>query len=174
MKLINVCVLGLWTLFSSAVVMAEPIHVKLILDKIEQVKVTKAWGGDELYFGIAQFSSDRKQNRFYEVPEFPEAWVSKNLSHIQNLTLWDMTLKDEQAIQLVVALTERETPPWGVDDLVGLLKIQLKNSKEGLLQKWDFPAGYSAPQVKMEQTDKGRYFVLTGDNSEYKIALSIR
>jgi Ribonuclease G/E len=57
--------------------------------------------------------------------------------------------------------------------LVGLIKIQVKNGKNGLLQKWDLPSGYSAPRVTTEQTERGRYFILTGDNSEYKVALRI-
>jgi hypothetical protein len=113
---------------------AEPQLVTLKLNAIEKFKSTEK-RGDELYFHITEYSSlSAPVHRL--VPEYPINWLSDYLSDVKNTTLWERSLREGEAVELVLSLTERDVPPWNLDDLVGTIKVKFRHDGNALVQEW--------------------------------------
>src|SRR5690606_15255973 len=108
--------------------------------------------------------------RHYEVPEFPLHWLSKYVDKLSNVLLWEKVVEDEQGVSIVLSLIERDAPPWNLDDLIGSVKLKLKNEKGKLTKEWSIPN----KNVTHRLSDDDNVFILTGDGGEYHIALEVK
>lgn len=150
----------IWTmLVSLSVLWAVPAYAKLVhptiyLDEIVGHEIGER-GKDEVYLSVAEFHSDGT-SQAYTVPghfverrthygsTFPPSpprhptlyWDSDNLSEITNLKLWDKPLMEGDAVEIVISLIEHDLPPWDLDDLIGTLKLRLRNEKGQLYIQW--------------------------------------
>jgi hypothetical protein len=107
---------------------AKPISVSLYLQNIKAIKLNEK-KKDEIYFSIAEISPG-KNNRFYTMPGFVSHkhphrsgiyptgssghltlhWDSNHLQKLQHEKLWSLDLRDNQAIEIFVAVVEHDTP----------------------------------------------------------------
>lgn len=124
------------------------VHPKLILKSIKQVSAQES--RDEIYFLVSDLNAKKKV--LYTVPghKHPfvrnqppphpnysmshphQFWTDKTLSDVHNVTLWSRPLTNNTGTQLVISLIEFDTPPWDVDDTLGSIKLNLKNSNNQL------------------------------------------
>lgn len=141
--------------------------VRIDLTEIKVVKTTES-GGDELYFSVTEYSSlDRPHH--YLVPNFPTHWLSDQLSQITDVELWSKKLKQNESVEVLISLLERDAPPWNVDDLIGTVKFRI-SYVDGELKRES-----SIPNLKDTQrsADSKNEFVLIGDGGEYNIRLNV-
>lgn len=127
---------------------AQP--VALYLEDIEKIQASER-GGDELFFTIAAYPSEGRA-QLSHVPDFPVHWHSKHLQGVKHVPLWQKDLQDGEAVQLIVALNERDAAPWTLDDQLGSLKLRVRREGVRLLAQW------------FDQTDG--LFVLVGEGMQ--------
>ncbi len=142
--------------------------VALKLNFIEKIKNLENMG-DELYFHITEYSSLSTPVHTL-VPEYPINWVSAYLAEVKNVTLWQRALKEGEAVELAISLTERDAPPWNLDDLVGTVKVKFRRDGKQLIQEWSSLTPYTVLQPKpVKHPSNEKQFVL-GEGS-YQLGL---
>ena len=164
--------MGLAGLLVSALLMsplgfAKGQAVKLSLSHIEKIKTTEE-SGDELYFSVTEYSSVERPRQI-TVPSFPTYWLSKHLSNVNDVVLWEKELADKESVMLVISLIERDAPPWNVDDLIGTVKLKISNDHGKLKRAWSIP---NAAETKRLDDNKNE-FQMTGDGGDYKLSLQV-
>lgn len=128
----------------------KPIPVQLHLLSIQLVNTTERHG-DELYFNITEFRHDHSVNHF-SVPELPSVWKSKDLAQVKPLILWQQSIEQGKPEELVVTLVEHDTPPWDVEDVLGEVKIHLRNNDGKLISNW---VAQTTSDIKTIETPNG-------------------
>lgn len=144
------------------------VNVKVVLNKIEAQKLLHS-RGDELYLHIAVYNSDGTA-RAYTIPELPLFWPSRGLAQIKNLALWDGTLHNREGIELLFSLVERNSPPWHVDDLIGVLKLRMKNTDGHIEAEWSLPD--SSTKLLHASADN-QQVAMEGDGAEYHLEFQL-
>lgn len=145
----------------------ENVRLILKLDTIEKIK-SQEKRGDELYFSITEYSSLEKA-RHYQVPDFPTHWLSDHLDKVKDVTLWKKTLKNDEAVELIISLVERDFPPWNVDDLLGSIKLKLRWNNGELKKEWSIPNQAITHTVE----EMSNSYRLNGDGAEYLLKLEV-
>ncbi len=135
------------------------------LDSITPVKLTEKYS-DEIYVAVSEFNSSGK-NRYYTIPQSPVYWPGNGVSQISNFQLWQGKLPAGSATEVIVSLIERDTPPWSLDDLIGVVKIKMENKAGKIKYEW-YQDG------KLISTQKTEVDVLlTGSEGIYRAKLSL-
>lgn len=142
-----------------------PVPVKIVLTDLKVVKPTEK-SGDELYFSVTEYSSVDHAKSF-EVPEFPEDWLSGQVKDLKRVVLWEKMLQDNESAMVVISLLDRDAPPWDMDDLVGTIKFKVKNSNGKIQKEWSIPNKSDTKVIGNEKSS----FELTGDGGDYKMDL---
>ncbi|MAZ44639.1 MAG: hypothetical protein CMF48_05660 [Legionellales bacterium] len=163
----NLSVMSLLALFSLPV---SAMPVKLVLDFIE-VANTSETRGDELYFNVTSYGKDRDYDH-YQVPSFPTHWFSDRLEEVKDVVLWEKDLEEGESVELIVSLTERDVPPWNIDDLIGSIKVKVMNDDDDLAYKWSLYADRGDTEL-LEQDDENNVYKMTGDDSEYTVSFTL-
>ena len=135
------------------------------LDSITAVKQTEK-GGDEIYVGIAEFNSNGK-NRYYTIPQSPVYWPAQGLNQISNFQLWQGKLPAGGATEVVISLIEQDTPPWDLDDLIGVVKVKMVNDKGTIHYEW-----YQDGKL-ISKKQQSVNVMLTGSGGLYRATLSL-
>jgi len=156
---------GLLICCQSFALLAQPIMVEVNLAKIERIQATEE-NGDELYFNVTEYSS-LERPRHYQVPNFPTHWLSEHLKNVKDVNLWEKKLAQNEAVEVILSLVERDVPTWNVDDLIGYVKLKIRNNNGKMEHIWSVPLNADTALAKGSQ-DK---FVLTGDYGKYIIEL---
>jgi len=159
----------LGSLFFPVMAQATALHPELLLSGIIQKKATEK-GGDEIYLAITEFKSNGEHHQ-YLIPEPPMYWPSSSLAHIKNLSLWKQPLKPGESEELLVSLVEQDLAPWDVDDLIGAVKIKIKNEKGHLNYEWSLlQYGHLTSAMKKPIRNQAKVsFSLKGDTGEYQL-----
>lgn len=147
---------------------AKELSLQVKLTAIESIATTEE-RGDELYFSVTEFPTNEKP-RHYEVPDFPTHWLSKYLNKLDEVVLWEKVVAEDQGVSVVFSLIERDAPPWNLDDLVGSVKLKLKNENGKLTKQWSIPNKEDTEKLN----DSENMFILTGDGGEYHIVLEVK
>jgi len=168
-SLVKVSVLSFALLGAYSVSATEQDKLNLIvkLESIEKINPQEE-RGDELYFSVTEYSSTKSSDH-YQVPDFPTHWLSDYLEQVKNVNLWEKELQNDEAIQLIISLVERDVPPWNVDDLIGTVKLKLKWENTLLSKEWSSPNQENTARVP----DTMNAFKLTGDEGQYRIVLKV-
>ena len=89
---------------------------------------------------------------------------------MKNVTLWTGDLAPNESLEIILSLTERDAPPWDIDDLIGSVKVKLHESKDGLKDEW---ALYAKRELTTEVDGSAdvHEFKMIGDGGEYQIGL---
>ncbi|MDF2866781.1 MAG: hypothetical protein K0S11_251 [Gammaproteobacteria bacterium] len=167
MKRFLVAIIGL---FIAVPILAKDLNVALTATKIRVVKQQER-RGDELYFDIAEYTKDGLQ-QFYRVPEKPIHLLSSHLDKIKDFKLWHNTLKDGESAQVVVSFIEEDYSPWDLDDLIGVVKLRIKNEGGKLIAHWSMP-NTTNKGLLLNQDNKQHRFVLTGSSANYQLDLQL-
>ncbi len=167
-KLITLMFL-LWFMVGS--VAAKELQATLKLRDI-RVEKTVDKGGDDVYFNITQYSNlgESKENR---VPIYPAHWLSKQVSGIKDLTLWQGVLQDEESIKLVIALSDQELSPFEIDDLIGSAQLTIRNHKGKLIKHWTVPILEEKDEVEMLKKGSPQRYIFKGASSRYDVAFVV-
>lgn len=164
MKRLLLMALSLTLMFSA---FAKDLTVKLELAKIQPLKIQEHWG-DELYFDITEYTQQGLE-QVYQVPKKPLYLSSNHLAKFKNIELWHKTLKPEEVVLLLVSLVEADNVPWNLDDIIGIIKIRMKNEDGKLVSDWSMPNRVQTSKV----TSKLRRFELKGSNAAYQLDLQL-
>jgi len=152
--------------------LAKDLNINLALSKIVPHKIQER-GEDELYFDIAEYNQQGLQ-QFYRIPEKPIHLLSKHLAKVQNFTLWHNSLKEGESLELIISLIEEDYTPWELDDLLGDIKLKLKNDHGKLISAWSMPnttnKGESLPANAHTEV---RRFIIKEGHSEYQVDLQL-
>lgn len=170
LKLINfiIFVVGL----VSNPVMAKEIKVVLKLSSVQAEK-TEEKKGDDVYFSITEYSSlgHSKEDR---VPVSPAHWLSKQLSGVKNIPLWEASLKENEEVKLIISLNEQDFPPWDVDDLLGSAQLSLKNHAGKLEKEWSIPVFEETKEVEIQHPfSNPQAYLFKGAGAQYRVAFFV-
>lgn len=143
---------GILLLFSGFTVFAGSekdlsIKPELVLDKIKLVKAQER-AGDELYFTLSARVGN-KPTKYIRIPVKPEHWLSGKIDAVKKVHLWSEPLVDGQSVTIIVELNEQDSgSPLDPDDLLGVMRVKLKNDRGILHVLWDIPnqTGVNAPK----------------------------
>jgi hypothetical protein len=160
--------LGLTLMFSA---FAKDLTVKLELAKIQSLKIQEHWS-DELYFDITEYTQ-RGLEQFYQVPKKPLYLSSKHLSKIKDIKLWHKILKPGEVVLLLVSLVEQDNAPWDLDDIIGIVKIRMKNEGGKLVSDWSMPNATQMAKAAASKVVRLRHFELKGSSAAYQLDLQL-
>lgn len=140
-------------------------HV-LTLSSIEFKKASEDYG-DELFFNVTTYASNGVSTH-YQVPTYPTHWHSARLDQVHDVPLWEGQVPEDGAIEIIVSLTERDAPPWNIDDLVGSVKLKLRQEGGEVVEDWSL---YVERGLTTEEcVERGvRSYTMTGNDSEYHL-----
>lgn len=139
-EMITACVLSTSLVFAAFAGRANDLSIKpeLVLDKIRLVK-TQERDGDELYFTLSARVGN-KPTKYIRIPVKPEHWLSGKISTVKKVHLWSEPLVDGQSVTVIVELNEQDSGgPLDPDDLLGVMRVKLKNEHGELRVLWDIP-----------------------------------
>ncbi len=168
MRLIHFLLLSCAALLVNLTAIAKPSKFEVILGSIEQVKTTENMG-DELYIGITEYYSDGN-SEYRRIPEYPIRWTSKSLRALKNISLWSGELEDGETVELVFSLIEMDVAPWNIDDLIGTVKLKIKNENGKVRSDW-VNGNRIVPLHSFKKIDKE--FFLDGDGGLYNLAMHL-
>ncbi|AHE66357.1 hypothetical protein [Legionella oakridgensis] len=129
--------------------------------------------GDELYFDITAFWAD-KPRKYYQVPKPPRYWASADSDKINSVPLWSEPLKPGQVVILLISLMDIDVLPMDPDDLIGIVRVKLKNENGVLHAIWSIPNRSIGPETIMGQKGEIQKFELSGPYGDYEIYLSLQ
>lgn len=148
-------------------IFAQDLQLSVILSELDAIRTTEK-GGDELYFSVTEYSS-KEHPRNYLIPEFPMHWLSAHLKDIKNVTLWDKIIKEGEGVSVIFSLIEQEIPPWYLDELIGTVKLKVRNEKGVLKREWIIPNQKDTQPVKQHENE----FILDGHSAQYHLFLKL-
>lgn len=172
MRLYKVFSLILLTWLLSGFALAKEMQIIVKMTDIQAEKRSEA-RGDELYFNITQYSNfkDKLESR---IPEYPMHWLSKQLTSLKNVVLWQGELKERERIRLVLSLLDQDLQPWDLDDAIGAAEVHLLNQKGKLKIQWGVPKfDKNNKEVEMLKRAVPQRYVFKGDGSRYDVAFSV-
>lgn len=161
----------------STPLLADDIPARVTLDSIAVVKPSEK-SGDEIYFDITQYSN-QGQSKTSRLPAAPQHWLSKQLSEVKNVTLWEGIVRDKEEVKVIFSVVEQDFPPWDVDEMIGSALLVLENVNGRLQYRWELPV--FEEKVDQAMVNKNIFkpgeslqnYVMKGDNSNYQVALKV-
>ncbi len=153
--------------------------------KLDSIKASDAAqkAHEKVYLNVLAYTEklDKMQpNRHYTVPDLPLTWHAQALEKVKAVPVWHDTLAAGDAAEVVISLAERNRPPWWTDNLIGSLKLHVKDDNGVLKIDWrqhDF--ANSSPQAaghiqKTYKKNSGQvHYRFKGDGWYYDLILSI-
>lgn len=158
-------------LVSTTFAASKSINPKVILKSMEAVKTIEK--RDELYLAVTEFPSEGLPSH-YQLPKFPMFWPSDHLHKVANFKVWSRELKNGEGVTLILALIDKDAPPWNTDDLIGEVKLHLKNENGKLISSWSVPDRDEQPPVTSIEKSKDKQFDLRGEGAHYKIRFVVK
>lgn len=163
--------LALLLLWVSPLSFANNIAAQLNLISLKGLHASESYG-DELYFNVTEFRRDHIV-KHYSIPEFPAVWSSKALENIPKLKLWEQELANNERVELLVTLVEHDNPPWDREDILGTVKVLLKNDNGKLIVKWlEATNSETFGKEKKQASSMGR-FLFKGAKGLYQVDFQI-
>ena len=134
--------------------------------------VTEGQQGDEIYLSITEFHSSRDA-RHITVPSQPVHWPSKALPQVKDLRLWGGSLKEGESLELIISVIEQDAAPWNIDDLIGTVKVKLRNENGKLEEKWK-PMGEGTEHSASGEGSGASHTINFKGRGHYEIQLQLR
>lgn len=156
---------------AAAVTLKHQLTPQLILNQLNVIKSNEQLG-DELYFDISEASTG-SPTQFLRVPEKPFNWSSKQLSRLQDTILWSKPLNSGESKTLVISLVDSDSSILNPDDMLGSIKLTIKNEKGVIHTSWG--TSQQADDKTIVPDEKGMYrFNLRSKRSEYDVYLYLK
>lgn len=115
-----------------SVIAQTDLKTTIVLNQIKLIQSGEE-GADELYFDISTYNFKGKTSLYTRVPSSPFHWTSEIVDKIQDFPLWSSVLKNGEAMTVVLSLNDADSPPWNIDDVIGIVQLQVKN-EDGILK----------------------------------------
>lgn len=144
----------------------------LILKHIKIIKTGEP-AGDELYFDISTYRAG-KPTHYARIPELPGHWISQIMDKVRGITLWSEPLAPGEAVTVILSLNEADAAPWNNDDMIGSIKIQLKNEKGTLQARWSLPNRSDSLITTSGPAGDIHSFELMSGNGNYEISIRLQ
>ena len=164
MKELVVILFSLLTALSFAAGKDQAVAVNLLHLKALQ---TSERGGDELYMSVTVYPS-QGQPSTKQIPQRPLHWLNSHLDKINNLNLWKGKLAVGQSVSLMFSLMEQDAPPWNTDDLIGTVRVHIKNDAGKIISNWSMPNRIDSPTEVQTQHGAAKLFELNGEGARYQ------
>ena len=169
-KFYQILLLSLWLLPVNYVLGAEAVtqdlNPRLVMELLTAITPTEK-SGDELYFDISVYRAN-KQAEYLRVPTSPGHWPSKIIDKLNQITLWSEPLKSGEATTLILSLVESDDTLVNPDDLIGSIKVEMKNDKGVLQTNWSQPNRTE----ELGQKDIQKFELVGG--GKYELYLSLK
>lgn len=144
---------------------------RLLLDHLNVIQAQEM-DGDELYFDISVYRAN-KTVEYIRVPAKPEHFPSQLASKLSKIPLWSAPVKEGETVTLLVSLMESDASIFNPDDLIGIVRLQLKNAGGVLQSRWNMP-NQGAGFKKLSKHRTGvKKFNLAGEGAHYEVYLSL-
>jgi hypothetical protein len=144
---------------------------RLVLDHLKVIQVQEKTG-DELYFDISVYRANQSVH-YLRVPAKPMHWPSQLMQNVSEVTLWSGPLKEGETVNLIVSLMESDASPFNPDDLLGLMRVSLKNMKGVLQTRWSMPNRYDSVGKAGAKRSGIQKFDMLGEGAHYDVYLSL-
>jgi len=151
---------------------AKERHVELFLKSIKEVAASEETG-DEIYLALTEYPSHGKY-KHYTIPYYPLHWSSDVLPHVKDLKLWDGELADKHAVELVISAIEHDILPFDPDDLIGTVKLTLRNIDNKLQVAWKIPDPKKQEKEIKPESGTTKEYTFKGDNGEYVLTFELK
>lgn len=158
------------------------ITPKLILNQIKMVGEQER-DGDELFLTLHSHVSGGVME-YQRIPAKPGHWLSRQINEVKNISLWSLPITEGQSATINIELNDEDAEPLDPDDLLGLMRVELKNEKGSLVVHWDIPSrtGIDAPRKRVgekedtvsEESANVAKFLLNNDGANYEVYLSVK
>ena len=151
---------------------SQSLHPTINLVNISAV-TTAERQGDELYMSVTAYPSSGRPTH-YVIPKPPLHWLSDHLEQINTLKLWDGRVAQGEAVTLIFSLIEMDVPPWNTDDLVGTIRVHIKNDAGQLTSSWSMPNRSDEPIIVRGSKGATKQFEFIDDEGgHYKLTLGL-
>lgn len=168
-KLINLFAVFALVFSASALAHLDGMKLELRLESITKLKSSETHG-DELYFAITEYSS-HGDSHHSRVPQYPMRWLSKDVSEIKDVTLWQGKVDNEEGIEILLSLIEMDVAPWNIDDLVGTVKVKFKVDNNSIYCDWFKHSHIPITSANFTRIEKE--FYLNRDGATYNVIISL-
>jgi len=148
---------------------AHPILSLVVLKAISTTERT----GDELYVDVTVFRSEGTSEHV-RFPQKQKYWPSGHLEKAQNLQLWDGKIEDGQAVEILVALVDHDMLPWNTDDLIGTVRLNLKNRHGSIESSWNVPNQPKTSISVITKQGPTQKFSLFKDDAHYDLSFMLQ
>lgn len=113
--------------FLSTTYAATTAHTQPFCLRLSKVKLEKSQEkNDEIYFLITSLHPQEKPT-VQQIPTTPAAFNKTQLLAIKDIPLWQGKLEEKKAMTLLISTVEKDSPPWDLDDLLGVIKLEISN-----------------------------------------------
>ncbi len=166
---------------TSSVGYSQTIKPELILNQIT-LKHPQEKDGDELYLTLSARVA-KKPTEYFRIPEKPMHWLSRQIGLVKDVNLWSDSIADGQSVTLIIELNEQDALPLNPDDLLGIVRVKLKNEKGVLQFNWDIPNSPAAhfPEKRsgelitpIKEPGSIERFDFESDGAKYEVYLSLK
>jgi len=159
-------------LLFSLTAFAQSLHPQINLLSIRGIKTVEQQG-DELYLTVTVYPSKGK-SKHYHLPRKPQHWRSNNLKKVTKVPVWEGSLPESEAVTVIISLMEKDLPPWNTDDLIGSVRVHLRNNKGKLESNWSIPNRVDGPVSTMSQWGRTERFELLGEDGQYHLYFMLK
>ncbi len=161
-------------IFIAGLMGAQVLNAMEVTVKLTDVRAERTLEkeGDEIYFNITQYSNQHKPQDL-RIPVYPSHWLSKQLSKVKNVILWQGTVEKGESIRLILSLLEQDSPPWDLDTMIGSTELTLENRQGKLIKTWGIPAFEKRQEAEMLKPSDPQRYVFKGAGSRYDVAFLV-
>jgi len=172
MKRICAALLCLSFILASPFALAEDLSVSIRMLSLKVVQMGEQHG-DEVYIMITEYPTKGKAHT-YHIPTHPLYWPAEHLEKINNIKLWEGQLSKGIASTIVFSFLEKDAPPWNTDDLIGEVKVHVKNVDGKLESKWVLPGRTDTPTLVPSKYGEAQKIELLGEHGHYEVYLLLK
>lgn len=165
-------VVGL-VMVSSVFAKNDALSTRLVFDHMKVVKASEH-DGDELYFDVSVYQLNQP-TQYIRIPEKPMHWLSQLLAKNTPVTLWTGSVSPKHPVTLVVSLMDADMSKMNPDDVIGSMRVELKNHDGKLVAYWSLPNRHDAPVMTSSIKENTHEFALiTSKNGTYEVYFSLK
>lgn len=170
MKWLALLCIGLLSLPCRIVFAMSDIKPVLILNQIKALQ-TQEKNGDELYFDISVYRPQGPA-QYLRVPKKPMHFGSQQTASIKPMVLWSDVIKPGHTLTLIVSLVEADDSPVNPDDVLGSIRVMLKNEDGVLKTQWSMPN--RSIDLNQKSNESGvKQFDLQSSGTNYLVGVSV-
>lgn len=152
---------------------AKPVlKPELVLDHIKAIQ-TRERRGDQVYLDISTYRANQP-TRYHRIPKHPIHWQSALIDKIKSVPLWSEEIKEGQEVILIISLMEQDLPSINPDDLIGSIRVKLKNKRGQLRVQWSLPNRVGGPIFIAGEYGQIEKFQLFDEQNQYEVYLFLR